>query len=86
MAGQAALESHERDLCIAAGLLHDIGKVWSYTPDMFLNAAARAMGADEVARALAQALPEARITRNGTRGMIWLEPLVEVERDGRRLQ
>ena len=44
MAGQAALESHERDLCIGAGLLHDIGKVWSYTPDMFLNAAARAMG------------------------------------------
>ena len=49
-----------------------------------LDAAARAMGADEVAKALAQALPEARITRNGTRGMIWLEPLVEVERDGVR--
>ena len=44
MAGQAALECHERDLCIAAGLLHDIGKVWSYTPDMFLNSAASAMG------------------------------------------
>ena len=48
------------------------------------DAAARAMGADEVAGALTQALPEARITRNGTRGMIWLEPLVEVERDGVR--
>lgn len=44
LAGQAAMGSHERELCIAAGLLHDIGKVWSYTPDMFLNTAARAMG------------------------------------------
>lgn len=44
LASQAALGSFERDLCVAAGLLHDIGKLWSYTPDMFLNAAARAMG------------------------------------------
>ena len=44
LAGQAAVGPHERELCIAAGLLHDIGKVWSYTPDMFLNTAARAMG------------------------------------------
>ena len=49
-----------------------------------LDAAAKAMGADEVAGALARALPDARITRNGTRGMIWLEPLVEVERGGVR--
>lgn len=44
LAGQAAVDGHERDLCVVAGLLHDIGKVWSYTPDMFLNTAARAMG------------------------------------------
>lgn len=44
LAGQSCLEGHERDLCIAAGLLHDIGKVWSYTKDMFLDTAARAMG------------------------------------------
>lgn len=44
LAGQAAMGPHERELCIVAGLLHDIGKVWSYTPDMFLNTAARAMG------------------------------------------
>lgn len=44
LAGQSCLEDHERELCVAAGLLHDIGKVWSYTPDMFLNTAARAMG------------------------------------------
>ena len=49
-----------------------------------LDAAAKAMGADEVAGALTSALPEAQITRNGSRGMIWLEPLVEVERDGVR--
>lgn len=46
-----------------------------------LDAAARALGADEVAEALAR---EFTVTRNGTRGMIWLEPLVEVERDGLR--
>ena len=44
LAEQAAVGGHERDLCVAAGLLHDIGKVWSYTSDMFLNNAARAMG------------------------------------------
>ena len=49
-----------------------------------LDAAAKALGADEVAGALAQAMPDAQITRNGTRGMIWLEPLVEVERGGVR--
>lgn len=46
-----------------------------------LDAAARALGADEVAEALAR---DFTVTRNGTRGMIWLEPLVEVERDGLR--
>ncbi len=45
------------------------------------DAAARALGAGEVAAALAQ---EFEITRNGSRGMTWLEPLVEVERDGLR--
>ena len=49
LAGQAAVGGHERDLCVAAGLLHDIGKVWSYTPDMFLTTAARAMGHELVA-------------------------------------
>ncbi len=44
LAGQSCQEDPERELCVAAGLLHDIGKVWSYTPDMFLNTAARAMG------------------------------------------
>ncbi|WP_347266412.1 NADH-ubiquinone oxidoreductase-F iron-sulfur binding region domain-containing protein [Paracoccus sp. (in: a-proteobacteria)] len=45
------------------------------------DAAARALGADDVAAALAQ---DFTVTRNGTRGMVWLEPLVEVERDGVR--
>ena len=43
------------------------------------DSAARSVGADDVATALADALPEARIVRNGSRGMLWLEPLVEVE-------
>jgi formate dehydrogenase iron-sulfur subunit len=52
------------------------------------DAAAKALGAEDVVRAM-MAEAEARgltveIVRNGTRGMIWLEPLVEVERDGVR--
>jgi formate dehydrogenase iron-sulfur subunit len=43
------------------------------------DALAVAVGADEVAGALAQACPDAVILRNGSRGMAWLEPLVEVE-------
>jgi formate dehydrogenase iron-sulfur subunit len=53
------------------------------------DAAARALGADEVAVALAREMDArgiaARIVRNGSRGMVWLEPLVEIERDGVRL-
>ncbi len=48
-----------------------------------LDSAAKALGADEVAAAIEA---EARLrgldvelVRNGTRGMIWLEPLVEIE-------
>ncbi|OWY09572.1 formate dehydrogenase [Thioclava sp. F42-5] len=52
------------------------------------DAAAVACGADEVAAAIASAAglsgETVEIIRNGTRGMIWLEPLVEIERDGVR--
>ena len=44
-----------------------------------LDAAAVAVGADAVAAELQKALPEAQIVRTGSRGMFWLEPLVEVE-------
>ncbi|MEN9646713.1 MAG: hypothetical protein RL238_3382 [Actinomycetota bacterium] len=48
-----------------------------------IDAAARAAGADDVAAALA-AQPGVRVVRNGSRGMLWLEPLVEVATaDGR---
>lgn len=44
------------------------------------DAAALSMGADEVAQAIAaQGGDEVQIIRNGSRGMLWLEPLVEVE-------
>jgi formate dehydrogenase iron-sulfur subunit len=46
------------------------------------DAAARALGADAVAAAF-EAAGHA-VTRNGTRGMIWLEPLVEIEEGGVR--
>ncbi|HEU4728335.1 MAG TPA: hypothetical protein VFT22_10610, partial [Kofleriaceae bacterium] len=46
------------------------------------DSAARSVGADEVARAIAQAAARRglahRIVRNGSRGLFWLEPLVEV--------
>ena len=52
------------------------------------DSAAKALGADAVASAIA-AEAEARgldvtVIRNGTRGMIWLEPLVEIEEGGAR--
>ncbi|WP_020670408.1 formate dehydrogenase beta subunit [Amycolatopsis nigrescens] len=46
------------------------------------DSAARSVGADEVAAAIGREAAAAgrpvRIVRNGTRGMLWLEPLVEV--------
>jgi formate dehydrogenase iron-sulfur subunit len=44
-----------------------------------------AMGADDIAASLAQAYPDARIVRNGSRGMAWLEPLIEVETPSGRI-
>lgn len=54
-----------------------------------LDSAAKALGADEVAAALAAKAEkqgiEIDIIRTGSRGMIWLEPLVEIEQDGIRI-
>ena len=49
------------------------------------DAAAVAVGADAVAAELARLAPDAEIVRNGSRGLHWLEPLVEVETAGGRL-
>ena len=50
------------------------------------DAAALSMGADEVADAIAaQGGDKVQIIRNGTRGMLWLEPMVEVETDKGRV-
>jgi len=46
------------------------------------DAAALSVGADALANLLAAT--GANIIRNGSRGMLWLEPLVEVEQDGER--
>jgi formate dehydrogenase iron-sulfur subunit len=52
------------------------------------DAAARAAGSDAVAAAVAQEAAargiDLTLVRNGSRGMCWLEPLVEVEIDGTR--
>ena len=53
------------------------------------DSSAVACGADRVARGIERLARERKqeiaIVRNGSRGMLWLEPLVEVERDGRRI-
>ncbi|MCF6368823.1 formate dehydrogenase beta subunit [Rhizobium halophilum] len=53
------------------------------------DAAALALGADKVATAIAQEIElrglDARIVRNGSRGMAWLEPLVEVRTSAGRM-
>ena len=43
------------------------------------DSAALSVGADAVARAIHARKPELEIVRNGSRGLFWLEPLVEVE-------
>jgi len=53
---------------------HNDGGTVVYVP---LDAAARAAGADDVAAALA-AQPGVSVVRNGSRGMLWLEPMIEV--------
>ncbi|SCY41631.1 formate dehydrogenase beta subunit [Paracoccus tibetensis] len=54
-----------------------------------LDSAAKALGADAVAEAVAREAAarglDVQLIRNGSRGMVWLEPLVEIEKDGRRL-
>lgn len=53
------------------------------------DSTALALGADEVAEAMmreaASRNVEIQLVRNGSRGLFWLEPLVEVELDGRRI-
>ncbi|MQA04834.1 MAG: formate dehydrogenase [Streptosporangiales bacterium] len=53
------------------------------------DSSARSVGADEVAaaveRAAAAAGRDVKVVRNGSRGMLWLEPLVEVVVDGVRV-
>lgn len=48
------------------------------------DSAAVSVGADRVAAAISAAHPSAEVIRNGSRGMLWLEPLVEIEVDGVR--
>jgi formate dehydrogenase iron-sulfur subunit len=43
------------------------------------DSAAVSVGADEVAATIAQLAPTARIVRNGSRGALWLETLVEIQ-------
>jgi formate dehydrogenase iron-sulfur subunit len=53
------------------------------------DSAARSVGADDVARAIESEANQRKISldivRTGSRGALWLEPLVEVEIDGLRL-
>ncbi|MEY4229322.1 MAG: hypothetical protein RLZZ362_171, partial [Actinomycetota bacterium] len=52
------------------------------------DAIALSLGADDVAAAIAQEAArrnlDVRVVRNGSRGLFWLDPLVEVDIDGVR--
>jgi formate dehydrogenase iron-sulfur subunit len=48
------------------------------------DSAARSVGADEVAAEIAK-LPGVELVRNGSRGLFWLEPMVEVETSAGRI-
>ncbi len=54
-----------------------------------MDSAAKALGADEVADAVRREAAsrgiDVQIVRNGTRGMVWLEPLVEVDQGQGRI-
>ena len=53
------------------------------------DAAAVSVGADDVAEAIKSLIEQrkldATLVRNGTRGLLWLEPLVEIEDGGKRI-
>ncbi len=52
------------------------------------DAAAKSVGADEVANAITAApwsANQVKLVRNGSRGMFWLEPMVEVDVAGQRI-
>ena len=49
------------------------------------DSSALSVGADAVARAIRKQRPDVSVVRNGSRGMFWLEPLVEVETPGGRV-
>lgn len=50
-----------------------------------LDSAAVALGADEIAAAIRAQRPDVTLVRNGSRGMVWLEPMVEVETPAGRM-
>ena len=50
-----------------------------------LDSAAVALGADEIAAAILAQNPAVTLVRNGSRGMVWLEPMVEVETPAGRM-
>jgi len=49
------------------------------------DSAALSVGADEVAAKLENRLENVNIIRNGSRGLFWLEPMIEVETDAGRI-
>ncbi len=48
------------------------------------DSSARSLGSDTIATTISECFPENPIVRNGSHGLYWLEPLIEVEVDGKR--
>jgi len=42
------------------------------------DSTARSLGADQIAAALSAAHPDLELVRNGSWGLYWLEPMIEV--------
>jgi len=82
----AALSSGEGETEIQRDATSDGGEI----PRVFVprDTSACALGADRIADAVAEQSQQAGMTfdivRNGSRGLFWLEPLVEVEIEGQR--
>src|SRR5207302_2312359 len=77
---QAARPPRSREARQSAGRGATMTKV--YVPQ---DSAARSVGADLVAAALLRETDEITLVRNGSRGMLWLEPFVEVETEHGRV-
>src|ERR1700686_3247389 len=80
---------HGPALRCADGCLEEVRQMSAVTIYVPCDAAALSVGADETAAAIAAEADhrgvQIQLVRNGSRGLLWLEPLVEVDAAGTRM-